>query len=150
LTEATIIAEQRHAAVGRSNIFPGLKYRDALAAMDWLERVLGFERLVVYMGPGGGVAHAELSFRGNGIIMLGTEGEGQYPVVSPQTAGMPTQGIYIYLTDVDALYQRALAAGAEVTRPIEDTDYGAREFGVRDPEGHLWDFGNYDPFVNQH
>jgi uncharacterized glyoxalase superfamily protein PhnB len=47
------------------------------------------------------------------------------------------------------MWERVVAAGAEVVRPLADTDYGAREFGVRDPEGHLWDFGTYDPFASQ-
>jgi uncharacterized glyoxalase superfamily protein PhnB len=55
------------------------------------------------------------------------------------------QGIYIALDDIDAHYARAKAAGAEILRPLADTDYGAREYTARDLEGHLWSFGTYWP-----
>jgi uncharacterized glyoxalase superfamily protein PhnB len=52
-------------------------------------------------------------------------------------------GCYVVTDDPDGLFARAVAAGAEVLRPLEDTDYGSREFAVRDPEGNLWSFGTY-------
>ena len=46
----------------------------------------------------------------------------------------------------DAHHERAVAAGAKLVRPLEDTGYGSREYSVRDPEGNLWSFGTYDPY----
>src|SRR5579871_5609690 len=66
-----------------------------------------------------------------------------YPVQSPATLGAPTQGVYVCVAAVDALWERAVAAGAAVVRPLADTHYGSREFSVRDPEGHVWSFGTY-------
>jgi uncharacterized glyoxalase superfamily protein PhnB len=131
----------------RQRIFPCLAYKDAPAAIDWLGRAFGFEQAVCYTGPDGGIVHAELRLEGN-LIMLGGERPDHYPIQSPATVGTPTQGVYIRVADVDALWARAVAAGAAVVRPLADTDYGSREFGVRDPEGHLWNFGTYDPFAS--
>ena len=58
------------------------------------------------------------------------------------------QGIYVRVDDVDAHHARAKAAGAEIVRPLADTDYGAREYSVRDLEGNLWSFGTYDPWAS--
>ena len=81
----------------------------------------------------GSIAHAELRL-GNGAIMLGTaKGE---PV---------STGVYAVVADVDAHCEGAKAAGADTTYGPRDTDYGSREYGARDPEGHAWYFGTYTP-----
>ncbi|MGH7556376.1 MAG: VOC family protein [Gemmatimonadota bacterium] len=122
------------------NIFPALRYQDGPAAVEWLERVFGFEEQMVVPGAEGTVAHAELRF-GPGVIMLGSARthEKDNPWATEK------QGIYVYVADVDAHYERAKAAGAEIVREIQDTDYGGREYSVRDLEGHLWGFGTYRP-----
>jgi uncharacterized glyoxalase superfamily protein PhnB len=51
--------------------------------------------------------------------------------------------------DAEAVYARAQEAGAEVVRPIQNTDYGSREFTIKDPEGHSWSVGTYDPWAAQ-
>jgi uncharacterized glyoxalase superfamily protein PhnB len=69
-------------------------------------------------------------------------------VKSPKSLGGITGGIYIALGSdaaIDAAYARAKAASAEIVRELTDTDYGSHEFGVRDPEGHIWSFGTYRP-----
>jgi uncharacterized glyoxalase superfamily protein PhnB len=121
-----------------ASIFPALRYRDAPAAVDWLEKAFGFERKMVVDSPDGTVAHAELKF-GNGVLMLGSERE------DPGNPWAAEVGIYVAVNDVDAHYARARAAGAEIVRPLQDTDYGAREYSVRDCEGRLWSFGTYRP-----
>ena len=119
----------------------------APAAIAWLAKAFGVEEVVAYEGPDGGIVHAELRLEGN-LIMMGGERPDHYQVESPAGVSTPTQGIYVVVQHPDALWERALAAGAEVVRPLADTDYGSRRFGVRDPEGHLWDFGTYDPFAS--
>lgn len=118
------------------NIFPCLVYHDSPAAIAWLEKAFGFERHVVYPGPDGTIAHAELKL-GNGMVMLGS-GKDPAAVRTPQM-------IYVSVEDNDALFHRARAAGAEIVRELNDTDYGSRDFAVRDPEGNLWSFGTYLP-----
>jgi uncharacterized glyoxalase superfamily protein PhnB len=127
--------------MGKSNqkVFPALRYRDGAAAVDWLARVVGFEKRLVVPGPGGQVAHAEMAL-GGGMIMLGS---GKHGDDNPWDR--VAQGTYVVVDDVDAHHARAKAAGAEIAMELHDTDYGSREYSVRDPEGHLWSFGTYRP-----
>lgn len=118
-------------------VFPTLHYADAPAAIDWLERAFGAERHAVY-GDDTNVVHAELRF-GNGIVMLGSARNG----AATHPKG---DGIYVVVDNPDEVFERAKAAGAEVVREPNDTDYGSREFGVRDLEGNAWHFGTYQPF----
>jgi uncharacterized glyoxalase superfamily protein PhnB len=116
-------------------IFPTLRYRDANAAVDWLERGFGLEQKAVYRGDDGTVHHAELRL-GSGFVMLGQQRDDGW-----------SNGIYVVVADPDALHDRAVAAGARIVRALEDTDYGSREFSADDPEGNRWSFGTYDPCV---
>jgi uncharacterized glyoxalase superfamily protein PhnB len=127
------------------DVIPTVRYRDALGAIDWLERAFGFERHAVY-AEGNDVHHAQLRF-GSGMIMLGsTRQSGEWPVTTPADAGgINTGGIYVIVEDSDAHYARAKAAGAEIVRAPTDQDYGSRDYSARDPEGHLWSFGTYRP-----
>ena len=119
--------------------YPQLLYRDADAAIDWLERALGFEPSEVHRDDGGAVVHAELRL-GSAIVMLGTTGAGREPFRS-----LPAGGSLVYCAvgDVDAVCERARAAGADIPLEPTDTDYGSRDFTVRDPEGNLLAFGTY-------
>jgi len=123
--------------------YASLLYDDADAAIDWLERVFGCERREVNHDESGGVAHAELSF-GDAIVMLSTAGIGREPFRSVPAGG---NLLYCAVDDPDALYDRAVAAGAEIALPLTDTDYGSRDFTVRDLEGNLWAFGTYRPAI---
>lgn len=130
-----------------ANIFPFVTYADAPAAIDWLCRAFGFERLQVVPGEHGEIVHAELQL-GPGVVMVSSatpSTEARLRMTSARALGATSQGVAIFVEDVDALWQRALAAGAEVVQPIEDAHYGARTFTVRDPEGNLWSAGNYRP-----
>lgn len=128
----------------RSNIIPCLTYRDATAAIDWLCNAFGFKKKVAYDGPDGTIAHAELRL-GTGYVMLGSQKEDEFNWRPPGQAGHSTQMIYVVVENSDALFERAKVAGAEIVRPLTDTDYGSRDFSVRDPEGHIWNFGTYHP-----
>jgi uncharacterized glyoxalase superfamily protein PhnB len=132
-----------------SSVIPAMRYKDAPAAIEWLTRVLGFERRAVYDGPNGSVGHAELAL-GNGMIMLGSEKDDEHArrfKAPMETGGVETRSVYLVVADVNAVYARTQAAGAQVIRPIADTPYGSREFTVLDPEGHSWSVGTYDPWV---
>jgi uncharacterized glyoxalase superfamily protein PhnB len=121
--------------------YPSLRYRDARAAIDWLAKTLGFETAMVVDGEGDrDIAHAELRL-GAGTIMLGSEPEGGDRWGSH--AGQ--SWIYVAVDDADALCERARAAGAEIVMEPTDTDYGSRDFALRDLEGNLWNFGTYRP-----
>ena len=138
-----------NAETSRSTIMPALRYRDAPAAIDWLCTVLGFARHAVYANPDGTIAHAELTL-GGGMIMLGSAKDDEYGrgFKSPgEVGGVETRGAYIVVADADAVYARAQAANATIVRPLQNTDYGSREFSLKDPEGHTWSVGTYDPWV---
>jgi uncharacterized glyoxalase superfamily protein PhnB len=139
-----------HTAVNSpSTIMPTLRYRDAPAAIDWLCQVFGFARHAVYPGPGGIIGHAELTL-GGGMIMLGSEKDDAYGrgFTSPlDLDGRETRSAYIVVADADAVYARAVAAGGTIVRELQNTDYGSREFSVKDPEGHSWSVGTYDPWA---
>ena len=122
------------------SIFPVLKYDDARAAIEFLERAFGFERHAVHDGENGGVAHAELRL-GDDYVMLGSTGEGD----DRFNEGAGRYSLYVVVEDPDAHLARAREAGASVERELNDTDYGSREYTARDPEGNLWSFGTYRP-----
>lgn len=136
-------------AQNRSTVIPTLRYRNAPAMIDWLAKVFGFERHAVHEGPAGTIAHAELALNG-GMIMLGSMKDDEYGrgFKSPaELGGAETRSVYIVVNDADAAYKRATDAGATVVRPLQDTPYGSREFTIKDPEGHSWSAGTYDPWA---
>jgi uncharacterized glyoxalase superfamily protein PhnB len=132
----------------KSTVIPSFRYHDAKAAIEWLSNVFGFERHAVYEMPDGLIAHAELTLNG-GMIMLGSQRDDEHGsrFKSPtELGGVETRSSYIVVADADAAYARAQTAGATIVRPLQNTDYGSREFAVRDPEGHSWSAGTYDPW----
>ncbi|MCC7273947.1 MAG: VOC family protein [Alphaproteobacteria bacterium] len=134
----------------RSAVISCLRYRDAPAAIEFLCTAFGFERHLVVPGDGGTIAHAQLSFRG-GMVMLGSAAESEFGRLMAQpdeTGGRVTQCTYVVVEDADAHYTRARAAGAEIVIDIKDEDYGGRGYTCRDPEGHIWNFGTYDPWMD--
>jgi uncharacterized glyoxalase superfamily protein PhnB len=124
-------------------------YRDADAAVDFLTRTFGFRPHAVYRGDGGTVIHAELTF-GNGMIMLGPVDKGEFGkrfLTMPNDAGgRCTHSVYVIVRDIDAHHAHASAAGADIVMPLREVGEGGRNYSVRDPEGHLWSFGTYDPW----
>jgi uncharacterized glyoxalase superfamily protein PhnB len=136
----------------RSTVIPAMRYRDCVAAIEWLCTALGFEKNAVYMGEDNTVAHAQLTF-GNGMIMLGSVPKEDDATVhgkllaQPDEIGMrETQTACLIVSDADAIYATAKAAGAEMVMDLKEMDYGGKAFSCRDPEGHLWSIGTYDPW----
>jgi uncharacterized glyoxalase superfamily protein PhnB len=121
-------------------VWPTVRASDARALIRFLVDAFGFEATVVY-GDGDRVDHAQLSWPPGGGIMLGSarpdDPADQWPV---QPGSL---GAYVVTDEPDALFERARAAGAEVMTALHDTDYGSRDFAVRDPEGNRWSFGTY-------
>jgi uncharacterized glyoxalase superfamily protein PhnB len=139
------------AAGTTSTIIPALRYRNCPKMIDWLCEAFGFERHAVY-ADGDIVHHAQLTF-GNGMIMLSSVqpgGEWGAAIAQPEDIGRrETQAPCVVVADADAHYARAKAAGAEIVIDIADQDYGGRGYACRDPEGHYWWFGTYDPWKAQ-
>jgi uncharacterized glyoxalase superfamily protein PhnB len=120
------------------SIYACLRYRDCPAAIDFLCDAFGFERVVVYEDDGV-VHHAELRL-GNSMVMLGSDRDDE---VHGDRVGLGWT--YIGIDGTDELFERAKNAGAEIVREPFDTDYGSRDFTVRDAEGNTWMVGTYDP-----
>lgn len=121
------------------SVWSALSYRDADAAIEWLDRAFGFEQHEVHRGPDGSIVHAELR-AGDDVVMLGSDRDD-----GPFGRHAGQAWTYVAIEDPDAHHEQAVAAGAEIVRPLEDTDYGSRDYSARDPEGNLWSFGTYRP-----
>lgn len=132
----------------RATVIPCLRYRDAPAAIEWLCLAFGFEKHLVVPNEDGSIAHAQLGF-GNGMVMLGSVFDTEFGRMMKQPGDIGnanTQSCYLVVADADAVYRRAREAGAVIVLDIKDEDYGGRGFTCRDPEGHLWSLGTYDPW----
>jgi PhnB protein len=117
-------------------ITPYLFYEDVEAALEFLAGAFGFRETLRYQGAQGYVTHAEMLI-GDATIMLGDPGEDYQ---SPGRSGAPCSAIHVTVDDVQATYERAMAAGAEIAEPPADQPYGGRRFGATDPEGQAWWF----------
>lgn len=126
---------------GYNQAIPYLTCKNAAKALEFYVKAFGATELMRMAAPDGKIGHAEIKI-GNAIIMISDE----YPemqIQSPQTLGGTPVGIYVYVPDVDAFNQRAIAAGATVQRPIADQFYGDRSVTLGDPFGHRWFFATH-------
>jgi uncharacterized glyoxalase superfamily protein PhnB len=129
-------------------VWPCVNYRDAPAAIRFLVEAFGFEQRCAYTGEGDAytgegdavIAHAELAWPEGGGVMLGSADRAE-SVFSQRPTGAAS--LYVVTDAPDALFERAMAAGAELLREMRDEEYGSRGFSVRDPEGNFWSFGTY-------
>ena len=128
-------------------IFPILRYNDARGAIRWLCATFGFVELFSVPESGPFVRHAQLKL-GTNVIMLGSV-RPEEGMASPQALGAATQALCVYVDDLDAHFERTRSAGAGITAPPKDTDFGSRQYNVRDLEGHPWTFGTYLPGTDQ-
>ena len=120
-------------------LYPLLRYRDAPAAIEFLERAFGFVRREVIPNPDGTIAHAELGY-GPSIVMLGSDRD------DPRLGRRAGSGwIYVAIDNPGEHCQRARQHGAEIIAEPFDTDYGSRDYAALDPEGNQWHFGTYRP-----
>lgn len=117
----------------RPTIVPYLSYEDGREAIEFLCDAFGFKQNIANYDDTGTLVHAELTM-GNGVLLMGTE---------KRAKGSP--GLYVVVDDVDAHHARSAAAGATLVYPPEDTEWGTRRYRVKDPEGHEWTFGTYQP-----
>jgi uncharacterized glyoxalase superfamily protein PhnB len=116
------------------DIIPVVPYEDIRAGHDFLVDVLGFTSGGVVENGDGDVVHGEVRVGERRIWLHAVAGG----LTTPGRAGAATAGIVVYVADVDAHFERAKAGGATIVREPTDQDYGQREYGIRDPEGHNW------------
>jgi uncharacterized glyoxalase superfamily protein PhnB len=132
-----------------ASVWPNLGYQDARAAIRFLVTAFGFEEIAVYdEGAGGRVGHAALRWPGGGGVMLhSADGDAVADQAARAAAGggYPAYSIQIATDEPDALFERAVGAGATVVREPEDSPFGTRGFIVSDSEGLYWSFGTELP-----
>lgn len=124
----------------RPSLSSALCYVEPMKMFAWLEEAFGFQPTMLITDADGNLAHSEMRF-GDGVIMVGTEWSENHK--SPRSlGGKNTQTVHIQLSsDLDAHCARARAAGAEILQEPENQFYGDRTYRARDPEGHIWTFG---------
>ncbi|MDH7640109.1 VOC family protein [Sphingomonas oryzagri] len=137
----------------RPAIIPSIRYEDAPAAILFLCDAFGFLPHAIYPDEEDEqiIHHAQLVLDGN-MLMLGSalpgEAQERYGWVTPEEAGGVTSSLYVVVEDVDGHCERARANGATIIdEPHENDGYPGRGYAARDPEGHVWSFGSYDPFA---
>ena len=122
-------------------VFPYLRVHNAAEAIEFYGRAFGATERFRLTEPGGRIGHAELQI-GPAVIMLSDE----YPehgIRGPRSLGGTSMSLHLHVGDVDRAFERAVAAGAEVLRPLADQFYGERGGTVRDPFGHEWVLGGH-------
>jgi uncharacterized glyoxalase superfamily protein PhnB len=133
-----------------SSVIPAFRYQDAPAAIKWLCEVFGFKKRLVVPGANGAIDHAQLTI-GSGMIMLGSARDDEHSKLysSPvQNGGAVTQTNYVMVTDIEEHYDRARTAGAEIITELADQHYGGKLYTCRDLEGHVWNFGSFNPWAD--
>lgn len=124
----------------RPALTAGVCYKDPLAALDWLEKAFGFERSMVITDKDGKLGHSEMRF-GDSLIYVGSEWA-DFTASPASVGGKNTQTIHVHLTQgLDEHFARAKTAGATILQEPADQFYGDRTYRARDPEGHVWSFG---------
>src|SRR4051812_19474889 len=134
--ENTIVSNVKPIPDASSVVIPMLVCRDASAEIDFCKTTFGAVELGRRPGPDGTVVHALLTIGGAMIII-----EGEWPTLAsraPQPDGSSPVVIYVYVEDVDAVIERAVARGASLVRPVETQFWGDRIGWVVDPSGHVW------------
>ncbi len=125
-----------------------MRYRDVAAAIDWLCQTFGLQQHVIARGPNGEIFYAQL-VHGSGMIMVGSEDDHNLDrlVDTPDDPAVRIcQCCYLVVDDIDAHYERTLSAKAEIILPLSTDDSGGRGYTCRDPYGHVWNFGTFDPW----
>ena len=118
------------------SITPYLIVREAAKAIDFYKQVFGAVEVMRMEQPEGKIGHAELRI-GDSKFMLADECP-EMDARAPQAYGGSPVGIHLYVEDVDTIVQQAVAAGAKLTKPVEDMFYGDRSRALEDPYGHRW------------
>jgi PhnB protein len=131
---------------GYYTITPYLVMKDAARALDFYKKAFGATELFRFPGPGGKVGHAEIKI-GNSPLMLADE-HPEMGFRGPQALGGTPVSILLYVEDVDARFNQAIAAGATVMRPVQDQFYGDRSGTLTDPFGHVWTIATHKEDVS--
>ncbi len=120
---------------GYHAITPSLTCHNAAAAIDFYKKAFGAEEIMRMAAPDGRISHAELRI-GDSIIMVNDEFAGMATGPAPNV--IPSLQLFLYVTDADTVFNRAVQAGAKITMPLQDMFWGDRYGKLSDPAGHHW------------
>jgi PhnB protein len=126
---------------GYHSVTPYLILDNASKAIEFYKKVFDATEFVRMPGPDGAIMHAEIKI-GDSVVMLADESAAMGQRSAKSMGGSP-MGIMVYVTDVDKTYQKAIAAGGTVDRPVQDQFYGDRSGSVLDPFGYKWNIGTH-------
>jgi uncharacterized glyoxalase superfamily protein PhnB len=126
----------KNRSVPTDTILPHIGYQNVAEASEWLARVFGFKEAYRYGEPVAGVQ----MYLGRAYIMLRNARQG---CMTPAHLGYGTQSLTIFVEDVDAHYAKAREAGARIVEELRETEYGERQYGAEDIDGHLWLFSRH-------
>jgi uncharacterized glyoxalase superfamily protein PhnB len=129
-------------------IIPATRYRDVEAALAFLTGTLGLTTHAVFRDSADAIIHAQL-VTDTGMLMVGPLGQGgefdAFMTHPDETGGRETVSVYLVVADVASRYARAVAGAADILIALHSEPYGGLSFTLRDPEGHVWTLGSYDP-----
>jgi uncharacterized glyoxalase superfamily protein PhnB len=123
-------------AEAQAALIPSLAVRDAAGAIEFYRRAFDAEEISRMTLPNGAIAHAEVAIGGSRLALK--DEEDAYGDLGPQSLGGTTVRLLLQVDDVDAVVERAVAAGATVVIPVDDRPYGNRDGRLQDPFGHYW------------
>ena len=123
----------------RPAFIPALAYKDNRSALKWLQDAFGFELSEVLTDAEGRIVHAEMT-HGDGVVMIGTEWA-DWTRSPASLGGKNTQRVHVRIERIDEHCARSRRAGAKIVKEPEDQFYGDRTYRCKDPEGHMWTFG---------
>lgn len=126
---------------GYHTITPQLTVKDAEKAIEFYKKAFGAKELERFSGPGGKLVHVELEI-GDSRLFLSDEFP-DWGCFSPQTVGKVTGSLYVYVDDVDAVFNKAVQAGATVKMPLSNMFWGDRLGKLADPFGHEWGLASH-------
>ena len=127
---------------GYHSVTPYLYVRGAAAALDFYKRAFNATELFRLDGPDGKVGHAEIRI-GDSPVMLADECP-EMGARGPKTLGGAGVSLLLYVDNVDARFEQAVAAGGKVLRPVKDQFYGDRSGTLEDPFGHVWTIATHE------
>jgi PhnB protein len=126
---------------GFHTVTPYMTIKDASDAIEFYKEAFGAREIFRWADPDGRVRHAEVVI-GDSPIML-TDEAPEFGMTGPQSLGGSPVHVFLYVEDADAVFERAIAAGATELMPVEDSEDGDRRGGVMDPFGHVWYIGTH-------
>lgn len=136
--------------MSKHGVIPNISYKDPENALEFLKNALGFSEHSIYRDNQNKILHGELVL-GKAMIMISPANNetvfGKFTRTPNELQGYNIQTPYIIIEEIDAHYQQTKNAKAEIILPLKDEDYGGRGYSCKDPEGNIWNFGSYNPFL---